>query len=110
MEVNLPFLHCFTLYLRVIFQVQAPRGLILIFWRGDLTEDFLRYPFGALIFGGACTWRGLFSEFYGISVKSVLFLLSRVSLSARCLTFQRHFLKLIFEIMDYVEAVAIDKT
>ena len=28
-------------------------------------EDFLRYPFGGLIFGGAYTRRGLFSEFYG---------------------------------------------
>ena len=35
-------------------------------WRGDLTEDFSRYPFGGLIFGGAYTWRGLFSEFYSI--------------------------------------------
>ena len=35
-------------------------------WRGDLTEGFLRYRFGGLIFGGAYTWRGLFSEFYGI--------------------------------------------
>ena len=35
-------------------------------WRGDLTEGFLRYDFGGLIFGGAYTWRGLFSEFYGI--------------------------------------------
>ena len=34
-------------------------------WRGDLTEGFLRCQFGALIFGGAYTWRGLFSEFYG---------------------------------------------
>ena len=34
-------------------------------WRGDLTEGFLRYRFGGLIFGGAYTWRGLFSEFYG---------------------------------------------
>ena len=40
------------------FQVQAPGG--------DLTEGFLRYEFGGLIFGGAHTWRGLFSEFYGI--------------------------------------------
>ena len=32
--------------------------------RGDLAEGFLRYDFGGLIFGGACTWRGLFSEFY----------------------------------------------
>ena len=29
-------------------------------------EGFLRYEFGRLIFGGAYTWRGLFSEFYGI--------------------------------------------
>ena len=48
------------------FQVQAPRGADIR--RGDLTEGFLRYDFGALIFGGAYTWRGLFSEFYGIYV------------------------------------------
>ena len=35
-------------------------------WRSDLTEGFLRYWFGGLIFGGAYTWRGLFSEFYSI--------------------------------------------
>ena len=29
LEVNLPFLLCFTLYLRAIFQVQAPGGPIL---------------------------------------------------------------------------------
>ena len=46
------------------FQVQAPRGAYI--WRGDLTEGFLRYEFGGLIFGGAYTWRGLFSEVYGI--------------------------------------------
>ena len=33
---------------------------------GDLSVGFLRYEFGGLIFGGAYTWRGLFSEFYGI--------------------------------------------
>ena len=27
---------------------------------------FLRYGFWGLIFGGAYTWRGLFSEIYGI--------------------------------------------
>ena len=37
--------------------------------RGDLTEGFLRYDFGGLIFGGAYTWRGLFSEFYGICLQ-----------------------------------------
>ena len=47
------------------FQVQAPRGAYI--WRGDLTEGFLCYDFGGLIFGGAYKWRGLFSEFYGIS-------------------------------------------
>ena len=46
------------------FQVQAPRGAYI--GRGDLTEGILRYEFGGLIFGGAYTWRGLFSEFYGI--------------------------------------------
>ena len=34
-------------------------------WRGDLTKGFLRHRFGGLLFGGAYTWRGLFSEFYG---------------------------------------------
>lgn len=37
-----------------------------VYWRGDLTEVFLRYRFGRLIFGGAYIWRGLFSEVYGI--------------------------------------------
>ena len=36
-------------------------------WRGDLmVQVFLHYRFGGLIFRGAYTWRGLFSEFYGI--------------------------------------------
>ena len=42
----------------------SPRGPYI--WRGDLKEGLLRYQFGGLIFGGAYTWRGLFSEFYGI--------------------------------------------
>ena len=42
----------------------SPRGAYIR--RGDLTEGFLRYDFGGLTFGGADTWRGLFSEFYGI--------------------------------------------
>ena len=33
------------------FQVQSPRGAYIR--RGDLTEGFLRYDFGGLIFGGA---------------------------------------------------------
>ena len=65
MEVNLPFLLCFTLSLKAIFQVQAPGGAYIR--RGNLTEGFLPHDFGRLIFGGAFTSRGLFSEFYGTS-------------------------------------------
>ena len=43
------------------FPSTSPRGTDI--WRSDLTEDFLRYPSGGLIFGGAYTWSGLFSEF-----------------------------------------------
>ena len=66
--INLPFLLCLTLYLRAIFQVQDPGGLILLGGGGggNLTEVFLRYRIGGLIFGGAFTWRSLFSGFYGI--------------------------------------------
>ena len=47
-EVNLPFLLCCTLYLRAIFQVQAPRGAYI--WRGDVTEGFFALPvWGAYI-------------------------------------------------------------
>ena len=46
------------------FQITSPREAYI--WRGDLTEDFLRYRFGGLIFGRAYKWRGLFSEFYSI--------------------------------------------
>ena len=50
------------------FQVQARRGAYI--WRGELTESFLRYEFRGLIFGGAYTPRGLFSEFYGTLLSS----------------------------------------
>ena len=63
----------FTLFYFVFrgkFQVQALRGAYIR--RGDLTEGFLRYDFGGLIFGGAYTWRGLFSEFYGIWINERL--------------------------------------
>ena len=46
------------------FPSTSPWGTYI--WRGDLTESFLRYRFAGLIFGGAITWRSLFSEFYGI--------------------------------------------
>ena len=51
-----------------IFQRPFLRGLFLEgpIFGGGLTEGFLRHRFGGLIFGGAYTWRGLFSEFYGI--------------------------------------------
>ena len=48
------------------FQVQAPRGAYIR--RGDLMDGFLRYEFGGLIFRGAYTRRGLFSEFYGMLI------------------------------------------
>ena len=65
--VTVPFLLCFILYLRALSKYKPPGAYIR---RGDLTEGFLRYEFGGLIFGGAYTWRGLFSEFYGILTKS----------------------------------------
>ena len=57
--VNLPFLLCFTLYSRAIFQVKAPRGLYL---EGRFNGGCFTLPVW-----GAYIWRGLFSEFYGIS-------------------------------------------
>ena len=55
----------FTVYLRAIFQVQAPGGLYL---EERFTGGFCALPDWGLIFGGAYTWSGLFSEFYGIFV------------------------------------------
>ena len=47
------------------FPSTSPRGAYI--WRDDLTEGCLRYRLGVLIlFGGAYTWRGFFSEFYGM--------------------------------------------
>ena len=42
------------------FQVHAPQGVYIR--REDLTEGFLRYDLGGLIFEGAYTWRVLFSD------------------------------------------------
>ena len=50
------------------FPSTSPRGGYI--WRGDLTEGFLCNRFWGRIFGGACTWSGLFSEFYGICKKA----------------------------------------
>ena len=38
-----------------------------LYLEGRFNGGFLLYRFGGLIFGGAYTWRDLFSEFYGIS-------------------------------------------
>ena len=66
MKFTINFLLCFALYLRAISKYKPPGGLYLAYIRrGDLTEGFLCYEFGGLIFGGVYTWRGLFSEFYG---------------------------------------------
>ena len=43
------------------FPSTSPLGAYIC--RGDLKERFLPYRFG-----GAYTWRGLFSEFYGSSI------------------------------------------
>ena len=48
--VNLPFLLCFTLYLRAIFQVQAPGGLI---FGGAIQRSVFALPIL-----GAYIWRG----------------------------------------------------
>ena len=37
-------------------------------WRGDLTQGFLRYVFGGLIFGGADTWGGGGAYFRNVTV------------------------------------------
>ena len=53
-KVNLPFLLCFTLYLREIFQVQALGGLCL--------EGRFNGGVFALPVWGAYIWRGLYME------------------------------------------------
>ena len=57
------------MYLSAISEYKPPGGGGGAYiGRGDLTEGFLHYKFAGLILGGAYTWRGLFSEFYGILV------------------------------------------
>jgi len=46
------------------FQVQAPPGGLYL--EGQFNGGFFALRVWGLIFGGAYTWRGLFSEFYGI--------------------------------------------
>ena len=51
MEVKLPFFVLLYFVFEGNFPSTSPRGAYI--WRGDLTEGFLRYRFGGLIFGGA---------------------------------------------------------
>ena len=61
LEVNLPFLLCLTSVFEGNFSNTNPRGPYIR--KGDLTDGFLRYRFGGLIFGGAYTWRTYFRNF-----------------------------------------------
>ena len=65
--VHVPFLLCFILYLRAISKYKPPGAYIR---RGDLTYrvffELRVWGGGGLLFGGAYSWRGLFSEFYGM--------------------------------------------
>ena len=54
----------FSLYLRTIFQVQAPGKLILM--EGQFNRGFF-----VLLVWGAFIWRGSFSEFYGMPKNTV---------------------------------------
>ena len=77
MEGNLPFLPCFTLYLRVISKYKPPGGLI---FGGGFNGGFF-----ALRVWGAYTWMGLFSEFYGIlSAKKYAFIFRNVCFCIFC--------------------------
>ena len=57
------------LNLRAIFQVQAPGGGGGLYLEGRFNRGFFALTvWGGVIFGGAYTWKGLFSEFYGSSI------------------------------------------
>ena len=81
LEVNLPFLLCFTLYLRAIFQVQAPGGLYL--------EGRFNGGFFALPVWGAYISRGLYMEglIFGILPYMFSNFLVTMSSEALCLNF-----------------------
>ena len=53
---------CVTLYLRAISKYKPPGGLYL---EGRFNGGFFALRVWGLIFEGAYTWKGLFSEFYG---------------------------------------------
>ena len=52
------------------FPSTSPRGGLYL--EGRFNGGFLRYEFGGLIFGGAYTWRDLFSEFYVFNSSSTV--------------------------------------
>ena len=58
------FFACFYFVFEGNFPSTSPRGAYI--WRGDLTEGFCELAVWGLIFGGAYTCRGLFSEFHSI--------------------------------------------
>ena len=64
LEGNLPFLICFTFYLRASSKYKPPGSLYLA---GQFNRGFF-----ALRVWGAYIRRGLFTEFYGISNKYIL--------------------------------------
>ena len=59
---------CFTLHLRAISKYKAPLGAYI--WSGDLTEGFLRYEFGGLIFGGVIHGGACFRNFTGYKISA----------------------------------------
>ena len=67
MEGNLPFLLCFTLYLRAISKYKPPGVLYL---EGRCNRGFFALLVWGAYFEGAYTWRDLFSESYGIVMLS----------------------------------------
>ena len=67
----------------------SPQGAYI--WRGNLTEGFLRYRFGGLIFGGAYTWRSLFSEFYSILLTQLYFTSTYLVSPVHSQSLQGHF-------------------
>ena len=53
-----------------IFEGNFPRGKggEGLYLKRRFNGGFLRYRFAGLLFGGAYTWRGIFSEFYGMQL------------------------------------------
>ena len=74
--VIVQFLLCFILNLRAISKYK-PLGAYIL--RGYLTEGFLRYEFG-----GAYTWRGLFSEFCGCPATIFIFTALLFMVESKC--------------------------